>query len=133
MKRIAANLLLVAGIAAFVFGLFQLFRLRFEAGDIYPPYSSLRADPLGTMALCESLARMPHMNVVRDFNSQNHMPDGQGTTYFHLASKPGEWIWMPDELIPEIQGFVSSGGRLVIAFEPEMSQTLARTPPPPIA
>ena len=132
MKRYAANLLLLAGAAGFALGLFQLFKLRFEAGDVYPPYSSLRADPLGTMALFESLDRMPGLSLVRDFNAETRLPIGPATAYFHLASTPEEWLWMPDELVPDIQGFVASGGRLVISFLPETSRVLAR-PPPPVA
>src|SRR2546427_9645317 len=47
--------LLLVLLAVFVLGVGRLFQLRFEAGDVYPPYSSLRADPLGTKALFESL------------------------------------------------------------------------------
>ena len=35
--------------------LYQLFALRFEAGDIFPAGSSLRSDPLGSMALYQAL------------------------------------------------------------------------------
>ncbi|WP_075088131.1 hypothetical protein [Verrucomicrobium spinosum] len=31
---------------------------RFSAGDAYPPYSSLRSDPLGSRVLFESLDRL---------------------------------------------------------------------------
>ena len=30
-----------------VYGVVHLFLLRFETGDVYPQYSSLRADPVG--------------------------------------------------------------------------------------
>ena len=48
-------LLALAVAALFVAGLIQLFLLRFKAGDVYPAYSSLRSDPLGTQVLFESL------------------------------------------------------------------------------
>jgi len=132
MKKHAANLLLIAATAAFAVGLFYLFKLRFEAGDVYPPYSSLRADPLGTMALYESLARMPGLTLTRDFSADNRLPAGRGTTYFHLAATREEWLWVPDELVQEVQGYVSSGGRLVIAFLPETSRAFSRSTPPPV-
>ncbi len=58
MNRSWGNLavLLLGGL--FVTGLIQLILLRFESGDVYPPYSSLRADPLGCKALYESLGRV---------------------------------------------------------------------------
>jgi hypothetical protein len=130
MKKYAANSILVTSAAAFVVGLFLLFKLRFEAGDVYPPYSSLRSDPLGTMALFESLARMPGISSVRDFNADNRLPAGQGTTYLHLAATREEWSWTPEDLVQGIQGYVLSGGRLVIAFLPETSRAFARAAPP---
>ena len=59
MKKRLPALVLVVCAVGFAFGLVHLFRLRFAAGDVYPEYSSLRADPLGAMAFCESLERMP--------------------------------------------------------------------------
>jgi len=123
-------LILVLAGALFAGGLFELFKLRFEAGDIYPPYSSLRSDPLGTMALFESLSRMPGVSLVRDFNSNNNLPPGRGTTYLHLAGTREEWAWIPDELVQEIQGYILDGGRLVVAFSPETSRPLSRGGPP---
>ena len=105
----------------FALGLFQLFKLRFEAGDVYPEYSSLRADPLGTMALCESLGQMPGISVRRDFSESNLLPTGKGTTYLHLAGSPREWQALPAELVQEIERFLNQGGRLAITFFPETS------------
>jgi hypothetical protein len=122
VKKHASILILLLGAAVFTAGLFQLFKLRFEAGDVYPPYSSLRSDPLGTMALFESLADMPRLTVVRDFSPDNRLPPGRGTTYLHLAATPAEWLDTPLELAAEIQGYLSAGGRLIIAFLPETSR-----------
>ena len=81
----------------FAVGLFQLLKLRFEAGDVYPPYSSLRADPLGTMAFYEALERIPEMAVERDFSANNRLPGGKNTTYLHLGAGTREWEWIDDE------------------------------------
>ena len=69
-------LLLLICAAAFGFGLFQLFKLRYEVGDVYPQYSSLRSDPLGTMIFYESLEQFPHLSVRRDFSANNQLPGG---------------------------------------------------------
>ena len=132
MKKHAATFILLICSALFAAGLFELFQLRFESGDVYPAYSSLRSDPLGTMALFESLARMPGLTLVRDFSSENRLPPGRGATYLHLAASREEWLWLPEEVVQEIQGFVLNGGRLVIAFLPETSRPFSRvtTPPP---
>ena len=48
-------------LALFVTGLYQLMALRFDSGDIYPPYSTLRSDPLGTKILYSTLNRDPRI------------------------------------------------------------------------
>ena len=52
-KLLKCGLILLIGL--FCLLLVNLFLLRFRAGDIYPPYSSLRSDPLGTKALVKAL------------------------------------------------------------------------------
>jgi hypothetical protein len=126
-SRFPILLVLVCG-AGFAFGLFELFELRFEAGDVYPAYSSLRSDPLGTMALWESLKRMPDVSVRRDFSANNELPDGRNTTYLHLAATADEWEFLEPDVAKAIDGFVAEGGRLAITFFPEtspFSQSLA--------
>ncbi|HTL17392.1 MAG TPA: DUF4350 domain-containing protein, partial [Patescibacteria group bacterium] len=123
MRKRAAIFFLLFGAAAFAIGVFQLFKLRFEVGDVYPPYSSLRSDPLGTMALFESLSRMPNVRVTRDFSSVNNLPSGQSCTYLHLAASRAQWLRVPEEAVQDVQNFLLEGGRLVIAFLPETSRS----------
>ena len=106
-------------LAAFVFGLLQLFKLRFESGDVYPEYSSLRTDPLGTRAFYESLELMPGISARRDLSTANRLPDGKETAYLHLAARAGDWDELPEEIFKEINAFLARGGRLVISFFPE--------------
>ena len=121
MKRFLPGIFIVLCAAAFVVGLVQLFLLRFEAGDVYPPYSSLRADPLGTMALCESLEELPGVSVRRDHSPDNKLPETPGTTYMHLGADEYEWQELPVELFNEIESFTMRGGRLAIALAPVTS------------
>ncbi len=116
--RLWVVLLLLCALG-FAVGLYQLFKLRFETGDVYPAYSSLRADPLGTMAFCESLERMPGRTVRRDFSANNRLPDGKYTTYLHLAARSDDWESLPVDLAKEMEGFLAKGGRLAITFLPE--------------
>src|SRR5882762_1673084 len=97
MKRASLFMLSFCAIG-FSAGLLHLFNLRFEVGDVYPLYSSLRSDPLGTMAFCESLEKMPGLSVWRDFEAGNRLPEGKGSTYLHLAAMPSDWNWMPEDL-----------------------------------
>ena len=119
MKKHFPILILLGCTAAFAFGIVQLFALRFEAGDVYPPYSSLRADPLGTEAFYESLGKMPGVSVRRDYSTTDRLPEEPGTAYLHLAAEPGEWNWLPVDSFREIKNFLARGGRLVITYFPQ--------------
>lgn len=112
MKRSALILSLVA-IAAFILGIVQLFNLRFEAGDVYPKYSSFRADPLGSKALYESLESL--LPTSRHVERWSRLPDGRGTTLLYLGADPDE-LKFPKHQLQGLETFVNSGGRLVISF-----------------
>jgi hypothetical protein len=119
MKPRLPILALLAGALGFAVGIYWLFQLRFAHGDVYPPYSSLRADPLGTMALYESLGRLPGVGVRRDYSTAGRLPEDGTVTYLHLAADPYDWRQMPREVVNEVERFLTLGGRLVVAFEPD--------------
>jgi hypothetical protein len=119
MKKYFPIGVLLGCAALFAFGIAQLFELRFESGDVYPEYSSLRADPLGTMAFYESLENIPGLAVRRDFNNSNRLPVEPQTAYLHLAGNSYEWDLVPADLFHALQNFLARGNRLVITFFPE--------------
>ena len=119
MKRHFAFILICVLAGALVVEIIRLFQLRFEAGDVYPAYSSLRSDPLGTMALFESLEAVSGLEVQRDLRATNEMPPSEGLTYLHLATSSEAWMEMEEEVFREIETFLKSGGRLVVSFFPQ--------------
>ncbi len=119
MKKFLPIIVLLGCAALFIFGIVQLFQLRFENGDVYPAYSSLRADPLGTMALYESLEKLPGISARRDFSDANRLPEAPQTVYLHLAGSRSEWKSTPKDLLREMQNFLAHGNRLVITFFPQ--------------
>ena len=121
MKRCFPFFVLLGCAAAFAFGLVRLFQLRFEVGDVYPAYSTLRSDPLGTMAFYESLGQLPGISPRRDFSTQNHLPEEPRTVYLQLAASRYDWDWVPADLAHELEAFLARGNRLVIAFFPQTS------------
>ena len=121
MKRYFPLILLLGCAAVFVFGLVRLFNLRFEVGDVYPAYSSLRSDPLGAMAFYESLGKLPGISTSRDFSTQNRLPEEPHTVYLHLAGYRYEWDRVPADLSHELEAFLARGNRLVITFFPQTS------------
>jgi len=129
MRRYLAVILLSALTAILAFEIIRLFQLRYEIGDVYPPYSSLRSDPLGTMALFESLQAVGGLNVQRDLRATNTLPPGEGLTYLHLATTPGAWMEMQEETFREIETFLKAGGRFVLTFYPETKRLPERRQP----
>jgi len=100
----------------FVWGLEQVIVSPLETGTAYPEYSSLRSDPLGAMALFESLAKV--MKVERLYKSRLHSDPGLETTIFVLGVEPTGWYQVKSDTLKEYEELTSKGARLVIAFLP---------------
>ena len=64
----------------FAVGLTQLFLLRFEAGNVYPLYSSLRSDPMGTRVLFHGYDRLSSDTVERNYRPWQHIKLNEKTT-----------------------------------------------------
>jgi len=109
--------------AVFVFGLVRLFELRFERGDVYPPYSTLRTDPLGASVLYEGLGQVPGMAPERYFDETFKKDDGQGHDLFVLGTEPGGATYLSRAEYNTIQRFVFNGGRVVIAYYPRVTES----------
>ncbi len=108
----------IALIAVFVFVMVQIAMLPLSTGDTYPPYSSLRADPKGTMALYESLGGLKELRVSRNIQSVSKL---KGTDAVVLMLGAAAWtpLSWPEEQLKFFEAIVDKGGRLVIAFLPE--------------
>jgi len=102
----------------FGFGVTHLFILRFESGDVYPAYSSLRSDPLGTRALYESLVNIDTVAVQRNYLLQESTTFEPQTTVFYLGASAGDFDSVPEAIIEVFDRLTRSGGRLVLTFLP---------------
>ena len=96
--------------ALFVTGLTQLFLLRFESGDVYPAYSSLRSDPRGTRALFESLALLPGIEVSRHTQPLSNLKNFDGTLFYLGLT--------PKSKLEEATKIADAGARVVLGFIP---------------
>src|SRR4029434_4742845 len=114
MKRLPVMFGL-AVLIAFGFGLIRLLNLRFERGDSYPPYSSLRADPLGSKALFESLDAL--IPARRNLQPLSKLVEGRDTTLLWLGADSSEARFQPEEY-KRFDAFVRTGGRLIFSFRP---------------
>lgn len=120
-RRLMLFLALAAVLVVFAGGLFQLFKLRFSGGDSYPPYSSLRADPLGCRVYYESLERLGGPVVRRNIQAVERLPDGRGATLFVLGL-PWSEMSAEESEYRKLEAFVRNGGRLVVTLFPELGR-----------
>ena len=130
MKRpsfLALLALLLA--AALVSGIAQLFALRLEHGDVYPPYSTLRADPLGAKAFYEALDELPGYNTRRNFRPLVRLHPAKPVTLIYAGvARQSQW---GEEEFREFQNLVASGTRVIFAFAPEEALETKSEPPKP--
>lgn len=109
------KILLGVLVVGFVAGLIELIQLRMDVGDVYPPYSSLRSDPLGTRALYESLERLDGMKVERNYRQKVKPATATlmvlGVGQYDLASA----VLADNE---DLEEFCEAGGRVVIGLLP---------------
>ncbi len=118
LNKKATFVFLFLVVAVFIAGVFRLFVLRFEAGDVYPPYSSLRSDPLGSRAFCDSLENLKSVSVKRNYSPLSDAHSGRDTTLFYLGARAFQMGSIRPDLSKAFDRFVLSGGRLVISFFP---------------
>lgn len=107
-------LLLAAG---FVYGIVELYDLRLSEGDVYPLYSSLRADPLGTELLHESMRDMNGYRVERNFAPVDALKS-TGATILFIGDDPYSFVLISEENLKNLETLAARGNRLVFAFRP---------------
>lgn len=118
MRGRASLFLLVLLSAAFLFGIVRLFELRFEAGDVYPQYSSLRADPLGVKALYDALAIVGRTDVRRCFHIRVFAESDAPSSVLCLGMRPSDLAGDHEETYNALLSMAASGSRVVLALFP---------------
>ena len=119
--------LFIVATVLFLFAMGHLFVLYNESADIYPPYSSLRSDPLGTRVFYEGLATVAEGSQSRYFETLDKLPEGRDTTLFLFGAAASR---DPRPLVERVEQFVGEGGRIVIAFYPVVSASHKDEKPP---
>src|SRR5450432_3846690 len=116
MKRSAPLLLLGLILGAAGFGFVALFHLRLGQGDIFPEYSSLRADPFGLRAFHDSLGALPDIRVTRRFQAIEQLEPNPSRVIFLAGLLPSDWNQVSTREFAALDGAVRAGSRLVIAL-----------------
>lgn len=109
------GLIAVLGGAAWL--LAELVEQRFEAGTVYAPYSTRRADPLGAKALLEALDRMPGIEALRNYGRLEKLVGGRGTTLVLVDVKPSAWQDGRRLSGEAVERFAALGGRVVMTLD----------------
>ncbi|MDG2123841.1 MAG: DUF4350 domain-containing protein, partial [Verrucomicrobiales bacterium] len=103
---------------ALLFGTMELFRLRFESGDTYPAYSTLRSDPKGCRAVYEALRKIRGEAVEQSLVPVSRLDDRGGLVLVR-AGYVGSGIFggemAESEFLP-MREVLEAGGKLVISL-----------------
>ena len=114
-NRILGALAVLAA-AIFIAGVVQLLLLRFSAGDVYPPYSSLRADPLGARAFYESLDSCCGLEVSRNYEPFEMLRERTGAVILFAGEYPPLQDMLPLVFLEDLEYFLRNGGRIVVTY-----------------
>lgn len=125
-NKLVITAFILAGLLSLL-GLFRLFALRFARGDMFPPYSSLRSDPLGCKALFMALERTPGLEVTRNFRSPDKLKDIRGGTIFYPGAEESLMDASADKQVEQLEALAGLGNRLVISFVPGRKNTFVAT------
>ncbi len=107
--------LMLAVAAAFAGGAIALFNREFASGEIYPEFSTMRADRMGAKLIFESLRRLPGVTVERNFLPFEFLPR-DGATLVLLGVRPMRVNWDSQFLLKRVQATAVRGNRVVVAM-----------------
>ncbi len=130
MSDKTAAFLLVLLLGCVSAGLYGVLMLRFETGDVYPAYSSLRPDPLGAKALFEAFERIPGVSIERNYRPLTKLAGKENLTLFYLGLRPEFLASGPDKVVDGIEALAGKGARVVMAFRSGVRRPAARIVPP---
>lgn len=115
LRKAGSPIVLILLLIAFTAGLAVLVHLRFSRGDIYPPYSSLRSDPLGTKALYETLDSLEHITAERNYKPLERAEPPEKGTLLLAGTKN---LFLAESRFKVLEDFVENGGRLALLLHP---------------
>lgn len=109
-------LLVLALAGGSLFAIWKLFDLRVAVGDVYPPYSSLRTDPLGAKALYETWRELGFLQTDRHFHPLNKITAPEEITLIYAGATTGSW---EKEEAEQLEAIMNQGGRVILTFLPQ--------------
>ena len=116
--KLLRSFFLLILIVLFVYGATHLLILRFEKGDVYPPYSSYRSDPRGTKVFYEALGLLGGVETMRQVEPLQELSGLSETTLFLFGLPGRRFAMMPQASVKALEEGALGGGRIVISFAP---------------
>ena len=121
------TVLLILIACLFLYGIVKLFTLRFEKGDVYPVYSSLRTDPLGTKVFYNSLESLHDIKTVRNYRAFSQINNEGGATIFYFGLPSFSLQSMDKDDVERMESMIAQGSRFVVLFYPERRSRWQKT------
>jgi hypothetical protein len=118
MRRAPEAALLAAIALLLGAGIVRLLDLRYAAGDVYPPYSSLRSDPVGARVLHDALLLMPGLEVARRLTPLADLDRGADTTVLILGVDHGSLAFRSAPAARVLPSLAARGARVVLTLAP---------------
>ncbi len=125
-RNLLPGLLALLVLAAFAAGLWKLFALRFESGDVYADYSTLNTSPRGARALYESLERLGAPAVERNFLPLLRLKPLADTTLVFPGATRAFFGKDSEENFAAFEKRIASGLHVVAALNPAAVPKMAR-------
>ncbi|ATC65987.1 hypothetical protein CMV30_04385 [Nibricoccus aquaticus] len=97
--------------------------MRLGQGDLFPAYSTLRADPLGTRAIFEALQELPGLRVERSVQPMKKIAETPARTLVFAGMERNPWEAFSMEEANVLDAAVRAGSRAVIVFKAERLTT----------
>ncbi|PIE01194.1 MAG: hypothetical protein CSA81_12615 [Acidobacteria bacterium] len=126
LNRARTQLLLLALLFFFsALFLVWILNLRFEAGDVYPAYSSFRVDPQGCKALYESLERIPCVQVERNSKSLKYLAVDKPLNKKRIVLLAGMGPLELDQTLKSgwLRDYLHAGGHVLLALKPHLERS----------
>jgi len=94
-------------------GVWMLYAMRYQGSDIYPYYSTYRADRMGVKVLYKSLGSIPELKVKRNLRPLDELKKPKRIDLFVLGCDP----FFLNMNFKEIENFALRGGRVIVSFD----------------
>ncbi|MDZ4816672.1 MAG: hypothetical protein SGI71_10440 [Verrucomicrobiota bacterium] len=125
VKNTSYILILIITLVCMVYGLWRLLKVRIDTGDVFPPYSTLRADPLGSKAYYISLSNLESLKTFRNTGPLDRLKLDNDTTLVFTGVQAEDFAYSfeydpPFRLF--LESFITKGGRLVVTFFPHTTK-----------